>query len=101
MAASMAQSSVAPISVTIESSHRTRSVAEGVPSLPLEPAAPAVPVYARPPSPPSILATTGSAVKGLLVAARDGSDLFLPLKAALVSVVALWDLFDVSIPFKH
>jgi len=34
-------------------------------------------------------------VKGLLVAARDGSDLFLPLKAALVGVVALWDVFDV------
>jgi len=29
------------------------------------------------------------------VAARDGSDLFLPLKAALVGVVALWDIFDV------
>jgi len=55
----------------------------------------ATPAYARPPSPTTILATTGSAVKGLLVAARDGSDLFLPLKAALVGVVALWDIFDV------
>jgi len=54
-----------------------------------------IPAYARPRSPPTILATTGSAVKGLLVAARDGSDLFLPLKAALVGVVALWDVFDV------
>jgi len=48
------------------------------------------------PSAPTILATTGLAVKGLLVAARDGSDLFLPLKAALVGVVALWDICDVS-----
>jgi len=56
----------------------------------------AVPAYAQAPSPPTILATTGSAVKGLLAAARDGSDLFLPLKAALVGVVALWDIWDVS-----
>jgi len=62
---------------------------------PPEPTVTSIPVYARPPSPPTILATTGSAVKGLLVAARDGSDLFLPLKAALVGVVALWDVFDV------
>jgi len=55
----------------------------------------AITAYARPPSPKSILATTGSAVKMLLVAARDGSDLFLPLKAALVGVVAIWDIFDV------
>jgi len=48
------------------------------------------------PSAPTILTTTGLAVKGLLVAARDGSDLFLPLKAALVGVVALWDVCDVS-----
>ena len=61
-----------------------------------EPTASIIPAYARPPSPPTILATTGSAVKGLLAAARDGSDLFLPLKAALVGVVALWDVFDVS-----
>jgi len=63
---------------------------------PLEAPSPTIPDYAWPPSPPTILATTGSAVKGLLVAARDGSDLFLPLKAALVGVVALWDIFDVS-----
>jgi len=54
-----------------------------------------VPDYARPPSPTKILATTRSVVKQLTVAARDGSDLFLPLKAALVSVVAIWDVFDV------
>jgi len=65
---------------------------------PPELTSPGIPAYVRPPSPPKILATTGSAVKGLLVAARDGSDLFLPLKAALVGVVALWDVFDVSQP---
>jgi len=53
------------------------------------------PDYARPPPSATVLATTGSAVKVLLVAARDGSDLFLPLKAALVGIVALWDVFDV------
>ena len=65
---------------------------------PLESTPPAIPAYARPSSPPTILATTGSAVKGLLVALRDGSDLFLPLKAALVGVVALWDIWDVCHP---
>jgi len=59
---------------------------------------PAIPEYAEAPSPPTVLATTGAAVKGLLAAARDGSDLFLPLKAALVGVVALWDIFDASHP---
>lgn len=39
---------------------------------------PLIPIYAHAPSPPSIIETTGSAVKGLLVAVRDGSDLFLP-----------------------
>ena len=34
------------------------------------------------------------------MAARDGSDLFLPLKAALVGVVALWDVFDVRRLFR-
>ena len=56
---------------------------------------PAISISIMPPSPPTVLETTGSAVKGLLMAVRDGSDLFLPLKAALVGVVALWDIFDV------
>jgi len=90
-----AHSSIAPKSVAIESSQLADPVAASVPSLSPE-STPEVPAYARPPSPPTVLATTGSAVKGLLAAARDGSDLFLPLKAALVGVVALWDLFDVS-----
>jgi len=56
------------------------------------------PIYAEAPAPPTILETTGSALKGFLVAARDGSDLILPLKAALVGVVALWNIFDVIPP---
>jgi len=98
----LAQSSLAPMSIAIESSQLANPAAPIIPSPSPQSTLVAVPVYARPPSPPTVLATTGSAVKGLLAAARDGSDLFLPLKAALVGVVALWDLFDVrhSITFK-
>jgi len=52
-------------------------------------------IPAQAPAPPAILATTASVVKELLAAARDGSDLFLPLKAALVGVVSIWNIFDV------
>ena len=94
-AAAMAQSSTMSISIAIPPSQFSEATATDAASLPSESPPPAVPNYARPPSPPTIMATTGSAVKGLLVAARDGSDLFLPLKAALVGIVALWDIFDV------
>jgi len=57
---------------------------------------PVVPAYAQAPSQSSVLATTGSVTKELLAAVRDGSDLFLPLKAALTGVVKLWDIWDVS-----
>jgi len=88
----MTQTMMAPTSVPSQLPSPTAADAS---SPPLGNDHPATPAYARPPSPTNILATTGSAVKGLLVAARDGSDLFLPLKAALVGVVALWDIFDV------
>jgi len=91
-----AQSPIAPISIAIESPQLANPVAPSVTSPSPQSTPVVVPAYARPPSPPTVLATTGSAVKGLLAAARDGLDLFLPLKAALVGVVALWDLFDVS-----
>ena len=91
----MTQSSTMSISIAIPPSQLSEAVATDATSPPLEMAPLFIQNYARPPSPPTILATTGSAVKGLLVAARDGSDLFLPLKAALVGVVALWDIFDV------
>ena len=87
--------SIAPISIASSTLHLAGAVATKATSPPLESSQPTVPTYARPPSPASILSTTGSAVKGLLAAARDGSDLFLPLKAALVGVVALWDIWDV------
>jgi len=90
-----AQSPIASKSLAIESSRLADPATASVPS-PSPESTPEVPAYAIPPSLPTILATTGSAVKTLLAAARDGSDLFLPLKAALVGVVALWDLFDVS-----
>jgi len=79
----------ASISVARDASQHAESAATK-PAL-----APTIPAYAEAASPPTVLATAGSALKGLLVAARDGSDLFLPLKAALVGVVALWDIFDV------
>jgi len=91
----MTQSPIAPIPVAIPRSELVGPPASDASSPILETSPPAAPAYAISPSPTTILATTGSAVKGLLVAARDGSDLFLPLKAALVGVVALWDLFDV------
>ena len=88
----MTQTMMAPTSVP---SQLPSPTAADTSSPPLRTHHPATPAYARPPSPTTILATTGSAVKGLLVAARDGSDLFLPLKAALVGVLAIWDIFDV------
>jgi len=77
------------------SSQLAEPAADGVSSLQPKSASPDIPAYARPPSPPTILATTGSAVKGLLAAAHDGSDLFPPLQIALGGVLELWDVFDV------
>ena len=94
VAAAMARLAIVPISVAIEPSFVAGPATASARSSPLK-SSRSVPAYARPPSPTTILATTGSAVKGLLVAARDGADLFLPLKAALVGVVALWDIWDV------
>ena len=91
----MTQPLIAPTSVAIPPSQLLSPAAADASSPSLQSESPATPAYARPPSPTTILATTGSAVKGLLVAARDGSDLFLPLKAALVGVLAIWDIFDV------
>jgi len=91
----MTQSLIAPTSGTILPSQLSSPTAAGASSPSLGTDITSTPAYARPPSPTNILATTGSAVKGLLVAVRDGSDLFLPLKAALVGVVAIWDVFDV------
>ena len=71
------------------------AIAVTSPSLTVAQTSPLVPIYAHAPSSPKIIEITGTAVKGLLVAARDGSDLFLPLKAALVGIVALWDIWDV------
>jgi len=52
--------------------------------------------YAEPEHEPSAISTTGSVVKEFLEVARDGSDLFLPLKAALVGVVKIWDICEVQ-----
>jgi len=53
------------------------------------------PAYASPPPPPSALATTGSVIYELLMTIRDASDMFLPLKAAVVGVLKIWDVCEV------
>jgi len=95
------QLAIAPIPVAIEPSQPAELAFAAPAPPPANEVFSAIPAYAEAPLKPTLLATTGSAVKGLLVAARDGSDLFLPLKAALVGVVALWDMFDVSSVFVH
>ena len=64
----------------------------------LSPAPPAPAVgrheYADPTESLTTSATARSVVKELFETARDGSDLFLPLKAALVGVVKIWDICE-------
>jgi len=86
---------IVPTSVATPSSQLPSPAAANASSSSLQSDYTATPAYSRPTSPTKILTITGSAVKVLLAAARDGSDLFLPLKAALVSVLAIWDIVDV------
>ena len=51
--------------------------------------------YASPQPSPTISVTARSVIRDLLEAVRDGSDLFLPLKATLVGVVKIWDICEV------
>jgi len=51
--------------------------------------------YARPRAPPTAGETAISAIIELLAAAHNGSDLCLPLKAALVVVVKVWNICKV------
>ena len=53
------------------------------------------PAYVRPSTPPSALATTGSVIHDLLTTIRDASDMCLPLKAAVVGVLKIWDVCEV------
>jgi len=50
--------------------------------------------YADPSSPQTGLQTTGSVVHEFLAAARDGADLCLPLKAALVGAVKIFEICE-------
>jgi len=50
--------------------------------------------YADPKSPPTSIATANSVVHEFLAAARDGSDLCLPLKAALVGAVKIFEICE-------
>jgi len=52
--------------------------------------------YAEPSSPQTSLQTTGSVVHEFLAAARDGADLCLPLKAALVGAVKIFEICEAS-----
>jgi len=56
------------------------------------------PAYARPSIPPSALATTGSVIHDILTTIRDASDMCLPLKAAVVGVLKIWDVCEVCSP---
>jgi len=51
--------------------------------------------YASAPKSTAALGTTGSVIHELLATARDGADMCLPLKAALVGVVKIWDICEV------
>jgi len=53
--------------------------------------------YASPKAPPTALSTTGSVVQEFLAAARDGADLCLPLKAALVGAVKIFEICEARI----
>ena len=74
---------------------------ESTPLFELDPAQPvsspthATPAYARPSTPPSALSTTGSVVYELLKTIGDASDMFLPLEAAVVGVLRIWDVCEV------
>ena len=75
---------------------RTHSHSPAPPPTPPDP--PPIPsalTYASPPKLSSALGTTGSVIHELLATARDGADLCLPLKAALVGVVKIWDICEV------
>jgi len=50
--------------------------------------------YAEPSAPQTGLQTTGSLVHEFLAAARDGADLCLPLKAALVGAVKIFEICE-------
>ena len=52
--------------------------------------------YAEPSAPQTGLQTMGSVVHEFLAAARDGSDLCLPLKAALVGAVKIFEICEAS-----
>ena len=53
--------------------------------------------YADPKAPQTVTGTAGSVVKEFLAAARDGADLCLPLKAALVGAVKIFEICEASI----
>jgi len=52
------------------------------------------PEYADPKAPVTALGTTGSVIHEFLAAARDGADLCLPLKAALVGAVKIFEICE-------
>ena len=56
--------------------------------------------YADPQTPHTVAATTGSVVHEFLAAARDGSDWCLPLKAALVGAVKIFEICQTCADFS-
>ena len=52
--------------------------------------------YSDPKAPQTALGTTGSIANEFLAAARDGADMFLPLKAALVGAVKIFEICEAT-----
>jgi len=93
-----------PFGRSSRSVSRTHSPSLAPPPTPPDP--PPIPstlAFAGPPKSTSALATTGSVIHELLATARDGADMCLPLKAALVGVVKIWDICEVCFtnPLVH
>jgi len=81
----------APDMISMPAPHDSKS--STVPSSSTSP--PQVPLYIRSPPPPRRLDTALSIVKECLSAVKEASDMFLPLKAALVGFVKVWEVYEV------
>jgi len=86
----------APLSSSVRSVTQPHAPNSAQPVALPSPPAHATPTYARLSAPPSALATTGSVIHDLLTTIRDASDMCLPLKAAVVGVLKIWDVCEVG-----
>ena len=86
------------VKLNLGSRARSRSRMPNAPDPDPNPSTSALPTdrhdYADPGAPPTVAATASSVVHEFLAAARDGSDLCLPLKAALVGAVKIFEICE-------